>query len=223
MPHDIYQPPSYQLLKSDRILYFGPSMYPTLRDFDIVEISPYGKNDVQPGDIVVFPSPQCPGKQIIHRVISIEKDSIRTQGDNCQVADGWILTKNDILGYIVQVKRRGREYRLSGGFSGKLFYRYVRISNSFRFYWIRILMIPYHMVASSCIIARFTTRLFTCSMIEYQGTSRWEIQLHLGRRVIGRLREDTTGWNIQPPFRIFIDETKLPSLVREKPQKKDKI
>jgi hypothetical protein len=37
-----------------------------------------------------------------------------------------------------------------------------------------------------------------------------ELQLLMGRRVIGRWLPGMSGWNIRRPFRLFVDEEALP-------------
>jgi hypothetical protein len=37
-----------------------------------------------------------------------------------------------------------------------------------------------------------------------------ELQLVMGRRVIGRWLPGKSGWNIRRPFRLFVDEESLP-------------
>jgi signal peptidase I len=61
----------------------GVSMFPTLRDGDVVVIQPVELNSVSVGDIIVY-GPPCSssGDDIIHRVVQIRTDGLITQGDN---------------------------------------------------------------------------------------------------------------------------------------------
>lgn len=213
MPLNTAQTPPCRLMESDKILYFGSSMYPTLHDFDIIQFSAYGKDDVRVGDIVVFPSPNHSEIKIIHRVISVERSSIRTKGDNCPIPDSWTLSRSDILGYGVKIWRDGNEHTISSIVPREIWYRYVRILNKIRYYSMHFLTAPYNKISESRIVSRFTTHLFTQSMVQFQGTFGRELQLHLGRMTIGRLREGEAAWKIRPPFKILVDETKLPTLV----------
>jgi len=47
-------------------------------------------------------------------------------------------------------------------------------------------------------------------VISFNRDAGTELQLVMGRRVIGRWLEGKSGWNIRRPFRLFVDEAALP-------------
>jgi hypothetical protein len=55
---------------SRRVVYLGPSMNPTLQEPDLLEVKPYGKGRVRPGDVVCFKSPED-GTTVVRRVVSV--------------------------------------------------------------------------------------------------------------------------------------------------------
>ncbi len=61
----------------------GISMFPTLRDGDVVVIQPVPISSVSVGDIIVY-GPPCStsGDDIIHRVVQVTPNGLITQGDN---------------------------------------------------------------------------------------------------------------------------------------------
>jgi signal peptidase I len=83
----------------------GISMYPTIRDGDIITLSPL--NGIKPvtGDIVGFRHPDT-GKLIVHRIIKISSDSFLAKGDNSRDTDGVTPILN-ILGVVTSVERNG--------------------------------------------------------------------------------------------------------------------
>ena len=74
-------------------------MKPTLKPGDILEVTPYGYNDPQEGDVIVFLSNNK--TQVTHRIASINKDGILTKGDNNSDTDLFSITKSDISGKVV--------------------------------------------------------------------------------------------------------------------------
>jgi hypothetical protein len=47
-------------------------------------------------------------------------------------------------------------------------------------------------------------------VISFNRDAGAELQLVMGRRVIGRWLEGKSGWNIRRPYRLFVDEESLP-------------
>lgn len=79
----------------------GNSMKPTYASGDL--IIAHADDHYQPGEIIVFrikpPGAHAPDHLIVHRLLAISPDGrITTQGDNRRVADGFVVTTNDIVG-----------------------------------------------------------------------------------------------------------------------------
>jgi len=75
------------------------SMSPTLEVKDLVLIQNL-KIDPQPGDIIKFETKEAP-MPVIHRIYSVSEDEIKTKGDAAELADDWILKKEQIQGQAV--------------------------------------------------------------------------------------------------------------------------
>jgi signal peptidase I len=56
------------------IIYTGPSMNPTLRAGDGLQIEPYEGKKIRAGDVIVFVSPEN-GHKVTHRVISVRGET----------------------------------------------------------------------------------------------------------------------------------------------------
>lgn len=85
----------------DRLKTFGNSMYPILRDGDIVFIDHTPFNKIHVNDIVIFKHNR---NYITHRVIYKKKDSLITKGDNNLAADPEV-DKKKLIGIVTSVKR----------------------------------------------------------------------------------------------------------------------
>ncbi|GEM_PF-1251380 len=92
----------------------GASMYPFIRDGDIVCAEPIELRNIEYADIVLFRTPA--GKMVIHRVIKLKKVnkaiiSIVTKGDSSLAPDGEVYPEA-ILGRVVSVENRTGVLRL---------------------------------------------------------------------------------------------------------------
>ena len=84
------------------ILASGKSMLPTLEDGKYYKIDNKTKGKYKVGDIIVY---QVKGTVICHRIVKIyftrsNKTFIKTKGDNCEKADAYAVTIDDIIGKI---------------------------------------------------------------------------------------------------------------------------
>ena len=89
----------------------GLSMFPLIRDGDVVTVSPLNGNPLRLGDVVAF-TPSELQKLVVHRVIKIMGDSFLIKGDNIYAADG-LFPKANILGRVTRVER-GKKAVFSG-------------------------------------------------------------------------------------------------------------
>lgn len=82
-------------------------MNPTIRDNDVVTVTPLRDGPVNIGDVVACVHPQT-GNVVVHRVIARNRDRVLTRGDNARWSDGLVNTTG-ILGRVARVERNGRE------------------------------------------------------------------------------------------------------------------
>jgi signal peptidase len=106
--------------------YIGPSMNPIFKAGDRLRIISYDLGKIRAGDVVVFVSPED-GSKVVHRVISVNSDGIRTRGDNSYHEDAWVLSREHIIGRVVAAQRGNRRRRVFGGPLGRLFAASVRV------------------------------------------------------------------------------------------------
>ena len=70
--------------------YVGPSMNPTLREPEIMEIMPYDGRPVRVGDVVFFLPPEA-DQPVVHRIVRVTPAGISTLGDNNTREDAFLL------------------------------------------------------------------------------------------------------------------------------------
>ena len=189
--------------------YIGSSMNPTLEPGVRLDVSAYHGQKIRKGDVVVFIPPGGDSK-IVHRVISVNSDGIRTRGDNRKHEDNWVLSPDNILGRVVAVWRGKRRRRVFSGAVGQLFGVSIR---GIRAIDVRVssrLRAIYCRLAKAGVLRRWLPSGMTPRVISFNREAGTELQLVMGRRVIGRRLKGKTGWHIKRPFRLFVDEEALP-------------
>jgi signal peptidase len=191
------------------IYFSGRSMNPTLKGGDVLKVYPYSNASPKRGDVVVF-YPPCEERLITHRIIALNESGIRARGDNNIKIDPWIISPSDIIGKVI-LKSRGRKQRRI--INGQWGYYYSIMLYGFR--RIRSLLIDllrpfYHWLLQGGVIRRWFPLARKMQIITLVRSSGTEMQLIMGKKVIGRLAPQATRWQIRPPFRLFVDETSLP-------------
>jgi len=196
-------------IKPKSMNYIGSSMNPTLRPGVRLDVRAYQGEKIRRGDVIVFISPED-GSKVVHRVISIDSNGIKTQGDNCNSEDDWVLSREDILGRVVAIQRNNRRRRIFGGPLGRLFAVTVRIIRAIDSPVSYVLRPAYNELAKVGILTRLLPAQMRPRVISLNRDAGTELQLLMGRQVIGRLLPGMTRWHISRPYRLFVDEESLP-------------
>ena len=173
------------------VTYTGPSMNPILKAGDLLEVTPYNGRQIRCGDTILFFCPE-EERNIVHRVIALGSQGIKTRGDNNLYCDPWSVVPEQIVGYVKRAQRGRRWHRIPGGHAGRLAAMFVR--------------------ATRCALASLMfRRLPATKIIAFRRTEGTELQLLMGRRIIGVLAPGESTWVIRWPFRLFLDEASLPA------------
>lgn len=90
----------------------GYSMKPSIRNNDLIKISPLPERGIFKGDIVLFRKSEN-SQIVVHRIVKKRADSYLVKGDNSLEDDGWI-TGDKIHGIVSEIKRNGRSIQLPG-------------------------------------------------------------------------------------------------------------
>ena len=172
------------------IAYTGPSMNPILKAGDLLEVTPYNGRQIRCGDAILFFCPE-ENRNVIHRVVALRASGIKTMGDNNLYCDPWFVTPERVVGYVKRAQRGRRWRRIPSGLAGRLAATIVRCFRS----------------ALAALLAR---RFLATRIIAFRHPEGTELQLLLGRRVIGVLPPGQSAWVIRRLFRFFVDQTSLP-------------
>jgi signal peptidase I len=196
-------------IKATSISYTGPSMNPILRSGDILCIIPYNGQKICQGDVIAFIPPEGDQK-IIHRVIFINPEGIRTRGDSCTHVDPWILSPHHVIGRVIYTMREKRQRRIYGGILGFLYSMAIRAFRAMDSSVSFLLHPAYHWMSRGGVFGRWTEGLIKTRVLSFKRPDGIELQLLMGRRVVGRWLPGKDGWHIRRPFRLFVNEESLP-------------
>jgi hypothetical protein len=184
-------------------------MNPIFKSGDRLQIASCDLEEIRVGDVVVFISPED-GSKVVHRIISLDSTGIKTQGDNCNSEDDWVLSREHLLGRVVSAQRGNRRRRIFGGPLGRLLAVSVRIIRAIDSPVSYLLRPAYNELAKVGIFTRLLPAQIRPRVISLNRAAGEELQILMGRRVIGRLLPGMTRWHIGRPYRLFVDEASLP-------------
>jgi len=183
-------------------------MNPTLRASDVLQVREYGDREIQPGDVVLFMPPGNVHK-VVHRVVSIRADGVRTRGDNCIHRDPWVIDPGQIIGQVIYARRGSRRSVVYGGIAGQLFALGVRMIKRVN-QWISVLLRPaYRRLAQAGLFRQWLPGKMGIRVVSFSRPHGEEKALLMGRHMIGRFLPGREKWQIRRPFRLFVDESGL--------------
>ncbi len=190
------------------VVYTGTSMFPTLQEPEVIEISPYDNRAPVTGDVVLF-LPPGQDQPIVHRVVEVTARGILTRGDNNAHVDVWVLQPEDIAGQVVAAWRAQERRRIMGGRAGQWLGLWLRLRRVLGQRVTRWLRLPYYALARRAILARWLPKRYRPRVVAFQvrGSDQW--RLVFGQRVIGQYDRALDRWIVRRPFRLFVDEKTL--------------
>jgi len=191
------------------INYTGNSMFPTLKKGDILRVVPYKDRYISVGDVLVFNNPYG-SIPIVHRVITVSQEGIKSKGDNTLAIDDFILQPHEIIGRVVSIQRGKKRVTISGGFPGRIYAMAIGTGKWIDLVLATILRPAYRWFAQTGIFRELFSRWIRTRVSCFKCGDGVEMQLQLGRRIIGRRFSWQDQWYIQRPFKLFIDESTLP-------------
>ena len=195
--------------KRNAVFCRGESMRPLLRPGDRIRFVPCRVEEVRRGDVIIF-IPPGQEERVVHRVVSTGPGGILTKGDANPCRDTGNLRQEDIVGRAVSVERGGRVIPVAGGIAGRLLAALIRAFRKSDHLASHVLNPCYRGLARSGLFRALLPPALRPRVITFERDGAREMQLVLGRRIIGRRPAGAGVWTIRRPFRIFVDEHSLP-------------
>ncbi|MCJ7739431.1 MAG: signal peptidase I, partial [Anaerolineae bacterium] len=196
----------------DGLLHFayrGPSMNPTLREPDLVDVRPYGTRPIQRGDVIYYRQPED-DKMVVHRVVGVSSGSVRTRGDNNLVADPYLLHVEDIRGQVIGAQRGSRRRSIAGGWRGMGMAYGLRLWHYIRRAIAACLGGLYRALTRSGVLLRLLPKRLRPRVVVFDSLARPAYKLLMGSREIGRYDYRDRRWQIRRPLRLLVQEAELP-------------
>jgi SynChlorMet cassette protein ScmC len=202
-----------------RAVCLGRAMNPTLAETDILEVEPYGRRPVRPGDVVCFKSPEN-AEISVRRVVSVgerktgdgvSEDGIRTRGDNNRDQDRWLLRVKDITGRVVAARSGSRRRPISGGLRGRATAALLSGVRPLRTSGRRTPDCLYDPAVKAGSLDGVLPQHLRPRLVEFNGRHWVDLKLLSAEREIGRYDCYLQAWRIRRPFRLFVDLRKLPA------------
>jgi signal peptidase len=184
-------------------------MNPILKPGDGLRVLPCGDGEIRVGDVIVIHAPDRE-EYVVHRVVSVDTQGIRTRGDNNSSMDPWVLRPEDILGRVDRAKRKNRTQKIYGGLQGRIYVSGFRAIKQVDLMVSKILHPAYRWLVKSGIFRKFLPQQMKPQVLCFKGSNFTQMQLRMGSRVVGRLLPGQDRWHIRRPFRLFVDEFTLP-------------
>ena len=189
--------------------YSGASMNPTFKVGDELTALPYRSRKTRPGDVVVFSHPEK-GNNVVHRVVRVDSKGITTCGDNSILNDPWILNPENIIGRVISAKRARRNRRVRGGRTGVVVAGMLRVRKRIGRSILKALSPLYSRLSGSGIFHGWLSPFRGMRLLYFKKPQGTEIQLLMGKWIIGRCLPTQNVWQIRPPLKLFIDTSALP-------------
>lgn len=189
--------------------YAGPSMDPTLREPEIMEIMPYGARPFRVGDVAFFLPPGAE-QPVVHRIVRVTPAGITTLGDNNTREDAFLLPPQNIQGRVVAAWRGQKRRKIAGGLPGRLTGRRLRWRLLLRRGASPLLYPLYRALSRRGLLAWWLPAAFRPRVVVFRARGRDQFQLLLGQRVIGRYDDRRRRWQIRRPFHLLVDGMALP-------------
>ncbi len=186
----------------------GPSMYPTLKPGDGIDMNPYQDPlDMKVGDVITYPYPSGT-VTVVHRIIAIKAGRVITRGDNNNKIDPYTIGFEDIIGKVISAKRGNRLIPIRGGKKGFYFHKLML----FRKYMLQYVLPPLrflsNQVAASGIFTGFHSVL-DLRIVRIKRENDCQLILVSGRHVIGKKDSDFREWQIRFPYKYFVNKHRL--------------
>jgi len=195
------------------IVYSGPSMNPTLRAPDLLDVVPYHGEKPAVGDIICF-TPPGDEKNVIHRIIRITGSGIQTQGDNNPSADPALVQEDRIIGRVIGATREKHHRKIACGTLGRFTRWRMHIRKSALDRIVKIIRLAKPALVLTRAISHLLPGRWKPRIVLFSSRNTRIMRLFFGASVAGEFNTIEGKWTIRFPFWLLVNETALPTVER---------
>ena len=192
------------------VVFTGSSMNPTLREGYLLTVTPYEKEPIVKGDVIYFRSH---GQMaVVHRVVEVTEEGVRTRGDNNSGNDPYLVQKNEIIGKVITAQKGRNAWKIHGGLSGCAVMQKNWLASSIFRRGAKRMAGPYRKLADQGIFFGILPQSLRPKVVSFKVNmylDQFKLKLMVGEREVGRYDYSNKIWKIRPPFRLFVDQSKL--------------
>lgn len=189
-------------------VFHGPSMIPTLREGDVLEVEHYKERSIRRGDIV-WAIPSAGQTAVIHRVRDIWPDGLRTRGDNCERSDLWVTAPAQVLGRVRAAWRGSKRVPLRGGWAGH--------AQASLLHAVHVALRPvadgiqplYRLLVVSGAFRRLLPSRLRPRLVVFRSDKGVRRRFIVGNRAVGWEDHVTGQWRLRFPYALAIDPALL--------------
>ncbi len=201
-------------------VYRGVSMNPSFIEPEMITVIPYTDAAIRKGDVICFKT-DANENVIVHRVIGIKGSRIQTKGDNNAAPDPYAIEKKDIIGRVHESRRDGRLRKIHGGAIGIAVMHLAKIRKPAVIFTTGMLHNAYRFISRTGIMRRLLPESRQIEVAVFERKNIRYPKIIFSGRTIGRYDQKEKRWNIKRPYRIFLDESRLPDFRRPSRLKKE--
>ena len=161
------------------------------------------------GDVAFFLPPES-DQPVVHRIIRVTPAGISTLGDKHIQEDKFLLQPNNIKGRVVAAWRGQKRRKIAGGLQGRLISGWFRWRGVLDHSVSPVLHPLYQALSHWKLIAWLLPASLRPRVVVFRTLGQDQLQLLLGQRIIGRYDDRRHQWQVQRPFKLFVDERLLP-------------
>lgn len=179
-------------------------MRPTLPNHAALQVEPYGERRIQPGDVIVFCSPDS-SATVVHRVVSVSRRGLVTRGDANDAADPWVLSAESVIGKVRHARAGATPRRIYGGPWGILVAAAARARRFSARLMVRGLRPLLPAIARRNFFTRLWAAIYKPKVVRFNDGGESSFFLIVRGRRVGRFDPEQGTWTLIRPFSSFVD------------------
>jgi signal peptidase I len=185
-------------------IYNGGSMAPLFKPGDFLCAHNPILGDIRLGDIVII---QWEGSidsldYVVHRVVSVKREYLITQGDNNLSPDSQLVTNDNLIGLVTSFERKSHVYPVNGGAMGLFYARLIHARNHLWLFIKRLGWRIYGFIRLSGLVARVWRPAIT--QLRLMTDKGPLIKYCHGNRTIAHWWIEKRYFNVLKPFDLVI-------------------